>query len=271
MLLNGRATNRLLSLVTAGAICCLQLLSIPHAVEGSSPFPSLSTRHVIREIRWDSKEKKSRSSGTSVSLPQNSSLVNQDPNPKNHNLLRKSSKHRKLAQGLFQQCSADSGYSQEGIFGEKLIGCVDFAQEGVDLVDTLFDGVNDAIADAGASDEVQSITEDVLEPINIILKKALEVALSSTGFAFEVCLGDFSGEEIVNPESGEEINLCSDLPLNSDAEWSLIAAKIGIPAGLSGSVCPGILDGVDIGICIALSKCDDRPTVAFSLSGGARR
>jgi hypothetical protein len=76
--------------------------------------------------------------------------------------------------------------------------------------------------------------------------------LGSTGFAFEVCLGDFLGEKHVDPESGEEINLCSDLPLNNNAEWSLIAAKICIPADLSGSLCPGIVDGVDMGVCVAL-------------------
>jgi hypothetical protein len=262
MLLNGRASK--LSFVAAGVVCCLQLLSIPHAVEGS-PFPALSTRHVIREIRWNSKEKKSRSSGLSSSLSQNSSLVNDDP--KNHNLLRTSSKHRNLAQGLFSQCSADEG--QEGVFDDPLIGCVDVLQEGVGLVDDLFDVLNAAIADTGTSTEVSKITEDVLEPINTILKKALEIGLDTAGFAFNFCLGDFTGEEIVNPEDpDDEINLCSDLPLNNDADWSLIAAQIGIPAIASASVCPLITDGVDIGVCIAISKCDGVPTVAFSVSGG---
>jgi hypothetical protein len=114
MSVSGRVTNRLLFLLSeaAGVLCWLQLLSIPHVADGS-PFPSLSTRHVIREIPWDRKEKESRSSETSSSV---SSLVNQDP--KNRHLLRTSKKHRDFA-GLFQQCSVEDG--QKGIFGKELI------------------------------------------------------------------------------------------------------------------------------------------------------
>jgi hypothetical protein len=193
-------------------------------VEGQgSPFPSPS-KHVIREITRDSsREVKSRRSVTS----QNSSVVDRDP--KNHNLLRRASTHRDLAR-VFQECSADGG--QKGVFGEELIQCVGIT----DLVETTFDGVDAAIADGGTSKENKAITESVLEPISEILTVVLGTALDVGGFAFDLCLGDFTAEEIVE----EEIALCDGLPLKAETEWSVIAVNIDLPAGPAATVCPGL-------------------------------
>jgi hypothetical protein len=230
----------------------LQLLSVPHV--GGSPFPSPS-QHVIREITRDSsREKKSRRSITSSSS-QNYSSVNQDP--KNRNLLRGASTHRDLA-SAFQECSAENG--QEGVFGSELIGCLGTST----IVENSFDGVSAAIAYDGPSVENKRITDDVLEPISAILSTALEEGLDVAGFGFNVCLGDISAEDIVE----QEIALCSDLPLKGETEWSVIAVNIDIPAGLAATICTGATDDINIGVCIALSKCDDLPSVAISLSGG---
>lgn len=231
----------------------MQLLSVPHV--GGSPFPSPS-KHVIREITRDSstREKKFRRSVTSSSS-QNSSLVNHDP--KNRNLLRKASTHRDLA-GAFQECNAADG--QKGVFGSELIGCVGIP----DLVGASFGGVNAAIADGGTSKENKRITESVLEPVSAFLTTVLGLGLDAAGVSFDVCLGDFSAEDIVV----EDIALCSDLPLKEETEWSVIAVNIDLPPALAGTICPGATDDINIGVCIALSKCDDLPSVAVSLSGG---
>lgn len=86
----------------------------------------------------------------------------------------------------------------------------------------LIDGAANALTDVTTtSDEAASIISGVFEPVHIALKQAATVG----GLGFGVCLGDFDGTDIVDPDPGEElpVDLCADLPLREDAKWSLIA------------------------------------------------
>jgi hypothetical protein len=134
--------------------------------------------------------------------------------------------HRELAE-VFQQCSAAEG--QEGIFDDELLQCIGTG----DLVTGLAEALINATAAGGTSQEAQRIIEAVVEPLGIILQLAFDAGAGVAGFSFDLCLGDFPGEDIVSPIPGDEIALCSDLPLKEDAEWSLIAFNLEIPAGYS--------------------------------------
>jgi hypothetical protein len=166
---------------------------------------------------------------------------------------------RKLAT-VFSQCAA-----QEGLYPDVAdLGCIDFLTELIEAGET---ATNLTVTDAGGSTAATGVVNDVFEPIQSILTLAADVA----GIGGGLCLGDFDGTDILDPPDDiPMVEICSELPLKEDAEWSLLAFSLSVPSVGVPAICGGLVsDGITIEACLAISVCDDLPSVAFAINGDA--
>ena len=167
-----------------------------------------------------------------------------------------------LGQTAFKVC----GKPMQGLFpGPKFGGCFE-------AIDTLVTLMTDLVGMVSSDNPTISRAVSDFAPV---MTATLEFMANEAEVGLTACFGDFKASSLAQGEESTEdsnmVDICSSLalPEESDDEYTVLATSLQLPAIVAGKFCKaGVTDGLEMNMCLAISKCGDYPTVAFATDLG---